>query len=126
MHIQKVTRYLIASIWLINGVFCKILRLAPRHQLIVARICGDDHARALTCLIGTGEVLMTIWIVSGIYRRLNIVTQIVVIAIMNITEFIYASDLLMFGKINALLATLLIFVIWFNQLKSPQKEQLEH
>jgi len=40
--------YCIAIIWLLNGLFCKVLNLVPRHQEIVARILGSTHSRALT------------------------------------------------------------------------------
>jgi hypothetical protein len=35
---MKLLTWLIALVWIINGLFCKVLNWAPRHQLIVARI----------------------------------------------------------------------------------------
>jgi hypothetical protein len=40
--------YLIAAVWLINGLVCKVLNLVPRHREIVARILGDNHAPLFT------------------------------------------------------------------------------
>ena len=44
--------YFIATVWIANGLFCKVLNLVPRHQEIVARMLGDDQARSWTLLIG--------------------------------------------------------------------------
>src|SRR3954454_22681302 len=73
---HQIITYLIATVWLINGLICKVLNLVPRHQEIVARILGDNHARVLTLLIGLSEIAIAVWIISGIWRRLNAITQI--------------------------------------------------
>ena len=107
--------YFIAFVWLANGLFCKLLNLVPRHQLIVARILGSEHAGMLTKTIGTAEILMAIWIISSVKPRLCAFAQIIIIAIMNAIEFFKASDLLLFGKINALVALCFILLIYYNE-----------
>ncbi len=37
---NQILNYLIAAVWIANGLFCKVLNLVPRHQEIVARIIG--------------------------------------------------------------------------------------
>jgi hypothetical protein len=108
----------IALVWLINGLFCKVLNLVPRHELIVGRILGQDYARSLTLLIGLSEIAMSIWILSGIKPRLNAYLQIAIIATMNTIEFTLAPDLLLWGKLNSLFAFLFILIIYFNDKKS--------
>jgi DoxX-like family len=105
----------IALVWLINGLFCKLLNLVPRHQLIVSRILGEEYADVVTKIIGVSEILMFVWIVSGIKKRLCALAQITVIAVMNIIEFIQVPDLLLFGKLNIVLAAILIVVIFINE-----------
>jgi len=83
--------YFIAAVWLINGLFCKVLNLVPRHEAIVSRILHTDNARPLAILIGMAEFGMAAWIISGIHRRLNVVTQILLIAMMNAPEFFLAG-----------------------------------
>ena len=117
----RIIRYLIATIWLANGLFCKVLNLVPRHELIVARILGDTHARLLTITIGLSEIVMAVWIVSGIKSRLNAICQITIIATMNLIEYFLASDLLLWGKVNALFAILLIALIYFNEFVLSKK-----
>ena len=112
--IAKSIDYLIAMIWLVNGLFCKVLHLVPRHEQIVARILGIDHSRLFTTIIGFSEILMALWIISGIKPRLNVIMQIVVIATMNTIEFFLTPDLLLWGRVNAIFALLLIAIIYFN------------
>jgi uncharacterized membrane protein YphA (DoxX/SURF4 family) len=111
---KKILTIAIAVVWLINGLFCKLLNLVPRHQLIVSRILGEEYSRVATIFIGISETLMFLWIISGIRSRLCAITQIIVVATMNIIEFILAPDLLLFGRVNILLATVLITVIYIN------------
>jgi uncharacterized membrane protein YphA (DoxX/SURF4 family) len=125
---QKMTRhklinYCIATVWIANGLFCKVLNLVPRHQEIVARILGNDHARLLTVLIGVFEIAMAVWIISGLWTRLNAFTQIFVIATMNTLEFLLVPDLLLWGKLNAFFAFLFILLIYYNEFQLNKKLQ---
>ena len=117
----KIINYFIAAVWLVNGLFCKILKLVPRHQEIVATILGQEHARLLTIAIGISEVLMALWILSGIKSRLNTLLQIAVITVMNTLEFILVPGLLLWGRFNALFALLLILVIYYNEFHLKPK-----
>jgi len=112
---KQFLNYLIAAVWIANGLFCKVLNLVPRHQEIVARITGTAHAGVLTRLIGFAEITMAIWIISGIKTKLNAITQVVVIATMNSLEFILVPDLLLWGRFNALFAFLFILLILYNE-----------
>jgi hypothetical protein len=60
-QIYRLLTYCIAAVWLINGLFCKVLNLVPRHQQIVAQILGVNHSRLLTILIGVAEIVMVAW-----------------------------------------------------------------
>jgi len=114
-HLTTILTIAISLVWLINGLFCKLLNLVSRHQQIVARIIGDEYSTLFTKLIGAAEVIMFIWIVSKRRSRLCSITQIIVIAAMNMIEFILAPDLLLFGRMNLVFATLLIVVIFINE-----------
>ena len=105
----------IALVWLINGLFCKVLDLVPRHQLIVARILGEDHALFFTKTIGVLEMMMVLWIFSKIKVRWCALFQIIIVVTMNIIEFVLAPDLLLFGKINILVAAFFISVVFLNE-----------
>jgi len=115
---HKISNILIAMVWLVNGLLCKLLNLVPRHEMIVARILGNNsHAGLLTKLVGAAETLMAIWILSRIKPRLNSIFQIVIIAVMNCIEFVLAPDLLLWGRFNAAFALLFIVFIYYNEFK---------
>jgi DoxX-like protein len=57
---SKILTFLIATVWLANGLLCKVLDFVPRHEQIVARILGNDYSRPLTILIGLSEIVMVI------------------------------------------------------------------
>jgi len=106
--------YFFAAIWLVNG-FCKVLDLVPRHRVIVTRILGENNATFLTRSIGAAEIVMAIWILSGVQSRINAITQIGVVAAMNVIEVFLAPDLLLWGRANAVVATLFILLIAYKE-----------
>ena len=124
--IQKCLKYFIGIVWIFSGLFCKVLNLVPRHQEIVERILGNGHARLFTEVIGFSEIAMSVWILSGIASRLNAVIQIIVIATMNVLEFILAPDLLLWGRFNLLFASLFMLLIYYYEfrLKHTLAQQL--
>ena len=110
-----ILHYIIAIVWLVNGLFCKVLNLVPRHQAIVARIMGHENSRLITLMIGLSEIAMSVWILSGIKPKANAIVQIGVVATMNIIELMVAPDLLLWGRLNILFATLFMLLIYFNE-----------
>jgi hypothetical protein len=111
----------ISLVWLINGLFCKLLNFVPRHEEIVGRILGQQYATIATKMIGILEILMFCWIISRIKPRWCTIMQIVIIATMNTIEFFLVPDLLLFGKLNAAVALFLIVVISFNEFVLRKK-----
>ncbi|WP_293931951.1 DoxX-like family protein [Sphingobacterium sp. UBA6645] len=117
LPIYSILQGLIALVWLINGLLCKILNLVPRHQQIVERILGEPHARLLTILIGIAEIMMVVWILSRWNARLCAITQIVVIGVMNIIELIFAKDLLLWGRLNIVFAFAFMVLIYLKEFR---------
>ncbi|MEO6135518.1 MAG: DoxX-like family protein [Ginsengibacter sp.] len=117
----KLLNYFIASVWIANGLFCKVLNLVPRHEEIVARILGSENSRQLTVLIGLSEIGMAIWILSGKWSRLSAIAQIIIVATMNTMEFILVPDLLLWRKANSLFAFLFILLIYYNEFRLYKK-----
>lgn len=131
MKAFKILTYLIAAVWFVNGLLCKVLNFVPRHRLIVSRILGEDSAGTFTIVIGVAEILMALWIISTFKIRLCAAFQIIVIATMNVIEFILVPDLLLWGKANALFASLLIIIIYYyafilNKTTAEQSLQWSH
>lgn len=114
-NLHKVLNYSIASIWLVNGLVCKVLNFVPRHQQIVAEILGSEHSRLLTIAIGFSEIIMAIWVISQFKSRINAVAQIIIVALMNLLEFIIVPELLLWGRLNSFFALLFIGVVYYNE-----------
>lgn len=121
-RIYKILTYSTTTVWIANGLFCKVLNIVPRHEQIVARILGDDHSRLLTILIGLSEIIMAVWILSGYKSKLNAIAQISVVATMNTLEFILVPDLLLWGKLNSLFAFIFILVVYYNEFYLNKKQ----
>lgn len=106
-----------ALVWIVSGLFCKVLSLVPRHEEIVARILGDDYSNTITIIIGCLEIIMAIWILTTFRSQLNAVIQIIIVSTMNILEFILVPDLLLWGRFNILFATLFIGLVYYTNFK---------
>ena len=123
-YIHILLTYLIASVWLINGLFCKIFNLVPRHQQIVREIVSNDYSRESTLIIGVLEVVMVLWIISNYRSKLNAITQIVIISIMNVIEFMITSEILLWGKLNIVFAASFVFIVYVKEFKLNPKNNV--
>lgn len=123
MRKHTILTYLIAGVWLVNGFFCKLLGQAPRHEQIVALLLGESHAPMLTKLIGLGELMLAVWVMSGYRQKVCMLVQVILILTMNIWEQLGAVQLLLCGRFNFLFALLLILVILWHGYLHPAKRQ---
>lgn len=115
--VHLVARLCFAAVWLVNGLWCKVLGGVPRHEEIVARILGAEHADPLTRLIGGAEIVFAIWILSGLRRRWSAWTQIAAVMTMNVIEAALAPDLLLFGRFNLFVALAYVSVVAAVELR---------
>ena len=123
--LNKFLTYAIAAVWLVNGLFSKVLNFVPRHEQIVGRILDDQYSRLLIVLIGFSEILMAIWILTKFKSRLNAIAQIAIVATMNILEFILVPDLLLWGRLNIVFAFIFIGLVYYNEFVLNKKLKLE-
>ncbi|MCC6412042.1 MAG: DoxX-like family protein [Saprospiraceae bacterium] len=114
MPLHRLLTFAIALVWLVNGLFCKVLNLVPRHEQIVAEILGPVYAAPLTCTIGLLEMGMAVWVLSRWYPRVCALMQIGLVVVMNVLEFFLVPELLLFGKMNSLFALLFVFAVYYN------------
>lgn len=110
------------TVWFVNGFYCKILNKVPRHEQILARALDTSYSRVLIIGIGVLEIMMVIWILSKFKSKLNAIIQIVIILLMNVIEFIYARDLLLWGKFNILFALFFSVIVFINEFKLTPKD----
>ncbi len=97
-----------------NGLVCKILNLVPRHEQIIGAILGNIHARVLSILIGIGECVIAICILTGYKRKIVVYFQIFLILLMNIIEQVLVPDMLLWGKWILLFTVLFVVVCQFR------------
>lgn len=121
IKLHRILSCCIATVWLLNGLFCKVLNFVPRHELIVARILGDEYSRPLTLLIGLSEIGMSVWVLTGFRSRLNAIAQMIIVGVMNLLEFILVPDLLLWGKMNSIFAAFFILLVYFNEFYLNKK-----
>lgn len=107
--------FIIAFVWLVNGFFCKVLNLVPRHEQIVARILGRQYSKQFTIVIGIAEIVIAVFVLIKFTTKINAVVQMFIIATMNIIEFFVAPDLLLWGRANIIFAFMLIWLIYYNE-----------
>ena len=104
----------IAGVWMVNGLYAKVLGGAPRHTAIVARVLGEEWARVFTIGIGLGEVALGLWILYGLRPRETAALQIGLVLAMNILELLRAGDLLMWGALNFWFALIFCGVVAYH------------
>ena len=121
---RRLLDYLLGSVWFAMGLYCKVLGLITRHELIVGEILGKEIAPFFTPLIGVGEVLLGLWIVTGYQRKLTSVIQIVLVLLMNILELLFASQHLLWGPFNFLFASMFCVLVYFNGFHLHNKKCL--
>lgn len=111
----RIFLFLISTVWLLNGAYAKVLGFVPRHESIIKVILELNNAKCLVIIIGLLEIMMAIWIISGIYSKINALIQSAIILLMNVLEQIYAPELLLWGKWNFVFALLFVFFIIWNE-----------
>ncbi|MGB0744229.1 MAG: DoxX-like family protein [Opitutales bacterium] len=113
-RIQRIIDFGLALVWMVMGLYCKVLGQVPRHEAIVGEILGAGTAVWLTPLIGIGEVFLGIWIASGVYRKLSASIQILLVLVMNTLEFTLAVEHLLWGPLNFIFALLFCGLVYCN------------
>lgn len=106
--------YLLGLIWLVMGLYCKVLAFVPRHKMIVSEILGNEVAPTITPLIGIGEIFLGLLIITGYQRKFISVIQIILVLLMNLLESMYAAEYLLWGSLNFIFALIFCGIVYFN------------
>jgi uncharacterized membrane protein YphA (DoxX/SURF4 family) len=93
----RALRFLVAGVWLIHGLYNKLLGGSPRHLAIVQSVPGLGGAAGARVLLAVGvfEVAIAIWMLSRRAPRLCAAVQSVALLTMNAVELRYAHALLL-------------------------------
>jgi uncharacterized membrane protein YphA (DoxX/SURF4 family) len=78
-------RLAIAAIWLYQGGWCKLISPNERHLRVVAGVpgVGTSHARKVLAVVGTVEVCLAAWVLSGRAPRTAAAVQTTMLGAMN-------------------------------------------
>lgn len=68
---------------------------------------------------------MAVWVITQYKSRLNAIVQMLVVATMNLLEFILAPDLLLWGRLNAVFALMFIGLVYYNAFILHKKLNLQ-
>ena len=82
---KALARLAIAAVWLYQGGWCKLVAPNERHLQVVADVPGVGPARARTVLamVGTVEVALAAWVLSGRAPRTAAAAQTALLGAMN-------------------------------------------
>jgi hypothetical protein len=88
----RAAAWLVATVWLVNGAYNKLLRGSPRHLAIVQSIPGFAGATGehVLMLVGIAEVAIALWVLSARQPRHCAVAQTVSLLSMNLVELTFA------------------------------------
>ena len=89
--------YAVAAVWLVHGVYNKLLGGSPRHLAIVQSVPGLEGpaGAAVLAAVGVFEVAIAAWVLSRRAPRACAAVQTVALLSMNVVELTYARHLLL-------------------------------
>ncbi len=85
-------RIAVASVWLYEGLWCKVLGRLPQQKEIVAAVpmFGPVGAKRFLVFLGWAEGALGVWILTGRLAFWAALTQTVVLAAMNTVGIMFA------------------------------------
>jgi uncharacterized membrane protein YphA (DoxX/SURF4 family) len=91
-----VARAIVAFVWIYEGLWCKLLSGCSSHAAIIRSLPAvfARVADRLLILIGTGEVALGLWVLSGRVPRVAFWAQVLLLVIMNSGGLIWGRDVI--------------------------------
>jgi hypothetical protein len=86
----------VAAVWLYEGLWNKVLGRAQREAQVVAAVpgFGPRFGRQFLKILGVIEVLLAIWIVSGILPGWCAIFQILLLIALNVNGLLWARHII--------------------------------
>lgn len=86
-------RIAVAAVWIYEGLWLKLLRPAPHELAVVASFAaGPLSPRELLAVIGCGETLLGLGVLSGLFARLLAWFQGTLLVLMNGLGILFAGE----------------------------------
>jgi len=89
-----IARAAIASVWLYQGLWCKVLAAAPQHQAVLAAVplIPQQATHAALITLGLIETAIAGWVLSGKRRSAAAAVQTGLLVLMNAGGLYWAQD----------------------------------
>jgi hypothetical protein len=86
-------RAAVASVWIYQGLWCKVFGRVPHHEEIVGSIPFLNPSRAHRALVALGllECAIALWVLSGIWAPEAASLQTFLLSAMNAAGLVWAS-----------------------------------
>ena len=107
-----------AAVWVVFGLFFKVLHFVPRHERIVAAVLGDAVAGPVTLAVGAFETMLGVWILTGRWPRTCALVQTLAIAAMNALELTFAREHLLAPLPMVAANTVFLTAAWVLALRT--------
>ncbi len=109
-------RFALAAVWLVHGLYNKLLGGSPRHLAIVQSVPGLQGAAGERMLVAVGaaEVAIAIWMLSRRAPRWCAAVQTAMLLSMNVLELTYARPLLLWPAGLLPLNLCFLGLVWAN------------
>ncbi len=114
LAVGSASALVVAAVWLVHGLYNKLLGGSPRHLAIVQATPGLDGAAGEQALaaIGMLEVAIAVWVLSAWAPRLCAAAQTIALLSMNGVELTFARDLLLWPAALIPLNLLFLTLAW--------------
>jgi uncharacterized protein YqjF (DUF2071 family) len=111
----------LAAVWLVHGLYNKLLGGSPRHLAIVQSVpgLGGETGRHVLVAVGAGEMLIAAWMLSRRAPRACAAVQTVVLLSMNVLELTYARPLLLWPAGLLPLNLCFLALVWATAAREP-------
>jgi hypothetical protein len=93
---SPIIRIPVASVWLYQGLWCKVLGRVPHQEAVIGAVPFFSPATAHALLIALGllESLFAVWVLTGIRPRLAATAQTILLVAMNTGGVMWASSVI--------------------------------
>jgi hypothetical protein len=91
-----IMRGAVAAVWLYEGLWCKILGRAQLEAQVVASVpwIGAQFGQAFLKVLGAVEVLLAVWVMSGMYPGTCAIAEIALLVVLNVNGLMWARHLI--------------------------------
>lgn len=109
-------RLSIAAVWIYEGLWCKLLGRLPSQLAIVEEVprFTASFANRLLRLLGIAEVLLALWVLSGIASPLCAVAQIAFLIVLNGNGLLWARKLIHDPAGMVIKNIAFLILVWVN------------